>query len=381
MSSASSVSSALAACYRAPMEAPVSLASRSFDALLYLVEHAGELVPRAALIKAVWPTTVVEDRNLNKAISALRDALGDKPGAERYVVTVPGRGYQFVAAVRSAAVTGEAAAAGAEDAGPATSDLVAHEPPHDETRDRRPGPARRQSALLVAASIVVAASAVALALIYPRDSARSPEMRVEISNPGTPTAASFALSPDGRRLVFVGERDGRYELWLRSFDTDVAEPLSGTQDARHPFWSPDGESVGFFTLDELKRIDLRGGPAQTLAASAAGMGASWNADGTILFAASQVSPLLRIPASGGSAMPATVLEPRRQTSHRFPFFLSDGRHFLFLARGNEDAAGIYVGSLDSSAVQRIAVADRQPVYTAAGWLLFVRRASARRATF
>ena len=81
--------------------AAVPLSGKSFDALVYLVQHAGRLVPRAELTKALWPTTVVEDNNLNVAISTLRRALGDEPPAQRYVVTVAGRGYQLVADVRA----------------------------------------------------------------------------------------------------------------------------------------------------------------------------------------------------------------------------------------------------------------------------------------
>jgi Tol biopolymer transport system component/DNA-binding winged helix-turn-helix (wHTH) protein len=351
---------------------PVALASRGFDALLYLVEHSGELVPRAALMKGVWPTTVVEENNLNKVISALRDALGDAQDAERYVVTVPGRGYQFVAAVRSISASGEPANSSSDSPG-VVGDSAVDSPRSTATLDRRARPAWRRNVFAVAASVVALGFATALAVSYVRGPVAPPEMRVEITTPWTPTPAAFALSPDGRRLVFVGERDGRYELWLRNLDSDEAKPLPGTQDARHPFWSPDGESIGFFTLDELKRIDVGGGPAQTLAATAAGMGASWGPDGTIVFSASQLTPLLKVPATGGAPALATVLEPGRQTSHRFPFFLPDGRHFLFLSLGTEDASGIYVGSLDTPATQRIVAADSRAIYTAEGWLLFVRR--------
>ena len=81
--------------------AVVPINAKAFDALVCVVERAGQVVPRAALAEALWPTTIVEDNNLSQTVLALRRALGDDPDAPRYLVTVPRRGYQFVAAVRA----------------------------------------------------------------------------------------------------------------------------------------------------------------------------------------------------------------------------------------------------------------------------------------
>ena len=95
-----------------------------------------------------------------------------------------------------------------------------------------------------------------------------PETRVEIVTPATDQPTSFALSPDGRQIVFVASGDGASRLWLRSLATTTAQPLAGTEGARYPFWSPDGRSVGFFAGRALKRLDLGGGAPQTLASGA-----------------------------------------------------------------------------------------------------------------
>jgi len=204
-----------------------------------------------------------------------------------------------------------------------------------------------------------------------RTPATAPEMRVEITTPETTDPSSFAISPDGRRLVFVASADGQSRLWLRPLDGVSAQPLAGTDGAGYPFWSPDSRSVGFFAGSKLERIDIGGGPPQALADSAP-RGGTWNPGGIILFAQSTAGPLLRVLASGGEAVAATKLEAG-QTGHRFPRFLPGGRQFLFYAVGTSDVQGIYLGSLDSPETTRLAVADAVGVYVPPDWLLFVRR--------
>jgi serine/threonine protein kinase len=150
---------------------------------------------------------------------------------------------------------------------------------------------------------------------------------------GTSTnSMSQALSRDGRYLVFVGSNaDGTSRLWLRPLDSLTARVLPGTEGASSPFWSPDNRSVGFFSGGKLKKIDMSGGPAQTLADAPSQVGGTWNPDGVILFAPSAADALYRVSSGGGAAMPVTDLdESLREVRHAWPFFLPDGRHFLFL---------------------------------------------------
>ncbi len=158
------------------------------------------------------------------------------------------------------------------------------------------------------------------------------------------------MSPDGRPLAFVASGDGPSRLWLRPLDQANARPLAGTEGATSPFWSPDSRSIGFFAAGKLLRLDLGGGAPQALVTlSRPFRGGSWSADGTILFPQQTAGPLWRVSAAGGEPVEVTRLDPPRQSSHRFPHVLPDGRQFLFYATGTPEAAGIYLGSLDGGA--------------------------------
>jgi hypothetical protein len=143
-----------------------------------------------------------------------------------------------------------------------------------------------------------------------------------------------------------------------------------------PFWSPDSQSLGFFADGKLRKINLSGGPSQTVCDAPDGRGGTWNQDGVIVFAAgavAQAGPVLyRVPASGGTAEPVTRLDEGRQESfHRWPHFLPDGRHFLFFTGGGQQTRGIAVASLDSPAVARLISADALGVYAPPEYLLYV----------
>jgi serine/threonine protein kinase/Tol biopolymer transport system component len=197
----------------------------------------------------------------------------------------------------------------------------------------------------------------------------APEMRLEITTPATSDPFSFALSPNGRQLVFVASGEGTQRLWLRPLNVVTAQPVAGTEGASYPFWSPDNRSVGFFADGRLKRIDIGGGSPQVLA-DAVARGGTWSPDGVILFSRSTQGPLFRVKASGGDATPVTTLD--RQASHRFPQFLPGGRQFLFYAQGTSQTGGIYIGSLDSTETKRLTASDAAGVYMPPGWLLWVR---------
>lgn len=188
-------------------------------------------------------------------------------------------------------------------------------------------------------------------------------------------AGPVVISPDGSRLAFVARNsEGVQLLWARPLDAAVAEPLPGTEDATFPFWSPESKSIGFFARGKLKRIDATGGPAQTLC-DAQGRGGSWNQDGTIIFARWFRSGLFQIRASGGEPQPLTRLDESKHSTHRWPHFLPDGKHFLYLAQRHEPGVtsenGIYVASLDGKENQFLFPSSSQAVY-ASGYLLFVR---------
>ena len=189
---------------------------------------------------------------------------------------------------------------------------------------------------------LIAPLTIVLGLLAFRSAPAAPEMRLEIVTPSANSPQSVAMSPDGQTVVFEAVFEGRSQLWIRRLDAVLTRPLPKTDGASLPFWSPDSGSVGFFADGRLKRIDLDSGTVQDLAEARLPGGGAWNRDGVILFSALSGSPIFRIPALGGEPMAVTSLQASPQlgirAGHRSPQFLPDGRHFLFLSRGD----GVYV---------------------------------------
>jgi Tol biopolymer transport system component len=206
-------------------------------------------------------------------------------------------------------------------------------------------PAWRLRLAWITAALFAGLGAVGISLLL-RPAPDAPEMRVQIVTPPALAPAGFALSPDGRQIVFVASGEEPRRLWLRAVDRTEVQPISGTEDASLPFWSPDSRSIGFFASGKLYRVDVGGGLPHFLANSPSPGGATWNADGTILFAPTTTSPLLRVAVAGGDPTPVTRLDPPRQNSHQFPYFLPDGHHFIFYSTGPTGLAGTHLGSLD-----------------------------------
>ena len=267
-----------------------------------------------------------------------------------------------------------------------------------ESRSHSLEPARRAmmttrervawGSLVVALAVAVATGAALLvrrtpaetlattfAISPPRDAAfgATSEWR---NRAGNPFSESFvAISPNGRSLAFVATAAGASSsLWIRNLNSLEAESLPGTDEARMPFWSPDSRIVGFFAQGKLKTIALPHGPLRVVCDAPAGEGGAWNSDGTILFAPSPTSALFRVSAAGGSQpVPVTTLDRTRQeVSHRWPTFLPDGRHFLFLVH---QPAAIAVSSLDGTTTKRLVPADSKALYGPPGYLLFARQHS------
>ena len=229
-------------------------------------------------------------------------------------------------------------------------------------------PRRGQSRLAWGVAAVVTVL-LAIALVVPylnRVPAETTTARLSVFTEGG-RVDGLALSPDGRQLAFT---DGS-QLWVRPLDSLESRALPGTEGARRPFWSPDGRSIGFFTVTELKTIDLTGGRPQTVCAVQAGWGGTWNDDGVIVFGRFGGS-LLRVPAAGGEPTPVTTLDKARQeAAHLWPRFLPAGDHFLFLAMGALEPQGIYVSSLQEEATPSLLLkANRVAQYAAPGYLLF-----------
>lgn len=180
------------------------------------------------------------------------------------------------------------------------------------------------------------------------------------------------VSPDGKTLAFSAvDEQGVTRLWLRALNAQQATVLDGTEDASKPFWSFDGQSLAFAADGKLKKINIAGGTPQTIAegiASESG-GGTWNADGTILFCKDLFGPIYQVSASGGDVSPATRLK-ETDHSHDEPFFLPDGRHFLYTAFRSIASPEIRVGDLGKSGQDGVVVRPGQMPQFASGNLLF-----------
>ncbi len=192
-------------------------------------------------------------------------------------------------------------------------------------------------------------------------------------------AAYVALSPDGRTLAMVAYSDqaNKNVIWIHPVGGRGATVVPGTEGAFYPFWAPTGRSIGFFADGKLKTIDVASGrSAQVVADAPFGRGGSWNRDGVILFTPDAWSGLYRVSSSGGT--PVAVTKPdvsQFQVSHRWPVFLPDGRHFLYLAcnfSGRLDKNMINVGSLDSDEKRLVVSASTNAFYADPGYLVYWR---------
>jgi Tol biopolymer transport system component len=234
----------------------------------------------------------------------------------------------------------------------------------------------------VAAVLAVALAAVSF--IHFREA--PPEARLMITSILPPENTSFdfaggsaysqlALSPDGRRIVFPARgTDGEIQLWVRPLDSSAAQMLVGTEGGMFPFWSPDSRSIAFFADGKLKRIEVTGGPALILAEAPLPFGGSWSPQGVIVFAPNMIGgSLQRVAADGGVATAATTFQPDHSYDHHLPWFLPDGRHFLFTDQTEAGAgkAMLRIGALDSPEVKTIGPVTSHAVYSS-GYLLYLR---------
>jgi Tol biopolymer transport system component len=260
-----------------------------------------------------------------------------------------------------------------------------------EAAAARPAASRRRERIFVALTVVflVAASGLALRLFL---MAAPPSRTARVDTP-VPLGMvnGYYISPDGRKLAFVTRPLASARIWVRSLDSATAEPIPSTEGITAPdvgtgtntgqnnnlFWSADSQNIGFIAEGKLKTVAATGGPATVVASLPAGGNyfGTWNADGVILLGSDAGSggPLLRVPAGGGKLEPATELDgSRKESSHRFPHFLPDGRRYLYLATGSDarDRA-VYAGTLDSKDRQLIPGIAAEVKYSS-GHLVFVR---------
>ena len=191
-------------------------------------------------------------------------------------------------------------------------------------------------------------------------------------------AADIAVAPNGHTIALVGYQESARKnmLWIYELGSHGARSLPGTEGASYPFWSADGRSLAFFADAQLKKLEVSGGPVQTICDAPSGRGGTWNKEGVIVLAPETTAGLFRVPASGGTPTRISDFDKSRgEGSLRWPAFLPDGKHFLYLAAnftGQKGANAIFVGSLDSNEKRFVVEATSNAAYAPPGYLLFYR---------
>jgi len=224
------------------------------------------------------------------------------------------------------------------------------------------------------------------ALLLPGTTIIGPTVRGSLESPDgvrfdNENGGHSVISPDGALFAFVGiDTAMNAALYVRPLNSTAATKLAGTENAEYPFWSPDNKSIAFFAGGKLKRVDVSGSPPLTVADAPTGRGGAWSPEGVIVFSP-EVSQkdLFIVPASGGTAKPLTDLDSTSGAVPRFPFFLPDGKHFLFVSMtlngGNtvqrEDYQA-WVGGIDGSVVS-LPLKGASNMYYASGTLLYLRQ--------
>jgi len=253
-----------------------------------------------------------------------------------------------------------------------------HEPASTPAAAATPGAgANGRRAVLIGAAIAVGIIGVlGVSLVRLASVAHGPAWRLSVLAPDdvdvSPEVPDLVISPDGTKIVFVGsDTSGTAHLWLRPLASESARMLPGTDGARIPFWSPDSREIAFFSQGSLKRIAIDGEDAVRICPAANPRGGAWGRGSVIVFAPTASGPLMQVNAAGGEPRAATTLDTTRgETAHRFPSFLPDGRHFLYVALpGKNNVLDGRVAVPGGPPGPIVCASLNAPVY-AAGWLVF-----------
>jgi Tol biopolymer transport system component len=248
---------------------------------------------------------------------------------------------------------------------------------------------RRKSRERLASLVATAAAFAALffgAAFFRGTRETTPAVRASILPPekahfsfAGDNAGPVAVSPDGRKIAYLAAGAGRPMLYVRAIDGILASPLPGTEDSRFPFWSPDSRTLGFFSEGKLKRTDVAaGGSPATICDAPNPRGGTWSRDGVILFEPDTQVPIYRVAATGGTPIPVTKIAASDYSTHRWPVFLPDGKHFLYLAADHghpqSEKTGVFFASLDGKENRRLVHTLSEALYCS-GNLLFLRENS------
>ena len=222
----------------------------------------------------------------------------------------------------------------------------------------------------------VLAVVAALAAFGPWSARQAPArlMRFTIDAPPgyqLPEPAEVAFSPDGRAVVFdANDSAGTNHLFVRPFDSAQSRLVAGTDRASLPFWSPDGHALAFFSDGKLRKVALDGTAPTALCDAPDPRGGAWSPNDVILFAPNNSGGIDRVSANGGDPVPVTHLDAKRgERGHRYPQFLPDGKHFLYVAIGQKGEVVTWAASLDGGAPVEIQRGGTMARYAPPGYLL------------
>jgi len=250
------------------------------------------------------------------------------------------------------------------------------------TESAKPSPLFNKSwaAVLTALVLVFVALAAFVGYRWAKSSEEPLAIHAEIAPPEkfsldtTGDAGGMpVLSPQGDKIAFVAHSGETKMLWVRPLSSDSAQSLQGTTGAAHPFWSPDGRYIGFFASGKLLKIAAAGGPVTVVADAPNSRGGTWSSNDVIVFAADFQNALVKVSGQGGTSTPATLLDKTKHDTHRWPWFLPDGKHFIYFATnhtgGDPKQNGIYFGSIDNTETHLVVATDSAAQYSS-GYLLY-----------
>jgi len=234
---------------------------------------------------------------------------------------------------------------------------------------------REQLAWAAAGAAAIVAMGFAVAWVR-RAPEPPPVVRFQLVLPAIlQNASPPTVSPDGRNIAFAADNGGQRMIWVRPLDSLDPHPLPGTEGVYRPFWSPDSRFVGFIAGGKLKKVDISGGPPETICdvASSGGDG-SWSPEGVILYDGTVNDPLREVPAGGGISKPVVLDadKPGGTPSSGWPEFLPDGKHFLYTVNASATELTLKVGELGSTNSKTLFQTTTRVQYAAPGYLLFVR---------
>ena len=368
----------------------IKLQDQPFQVLAMLLERPGELVTREELHSRLWPSGTFGDfdHGLNVAVKKLRIALGDSADSPRFIETLARRGYRFMGQVENVIAPGaQGVIPRLTEQSPRLSDSHA-----DISAALTPRPFTRLALPWLAVAALVVAAGFTLWHWWPINPGPRAVTRFTIALPRsdafTVDRGGLVISPDGAYLVYSAteSKTGARQLHLRPMDRNEASPITGTEGAMGPFFSPDGQWIAFTSGGQLKKVPLHGGTPISLCAKVNRFTGSWGPDGTIFFSegsdesGNENGRLMRVAAVGGT--PEGITPPEKTPTEfapRWPQVLPAGNAILYVTGGTSaafsDDATIVVQSLKTGERKVLIQGGTSPRYVSTGHLIYARGGS------